>query len=114
MTIPTDCGKAGKGRLRSAENKPSAASFSLRSSKAACNWPCPACTTIKVQQDLDISADILNVNGGVIALGHPMGATGAMMAGTLLDELERRTLDSGVVAASGAAGSGSALLLRRC
>jgi len=73
-----------------------------------------AATTIKVQQDLDISADILNVNGGVIALGHPMGATGAMMAGTLLDELERRTLDSGVVAASGAAGSGSALLLRRC
>ena len=73
-----------------------------------------AATTIKVQQDLGISPDKLNVNGGVIALGHPMGATGAMMVGTLLDELERRNLRSGVVAASGAAGSGSALLLQRC
>jgi acetyl-CoA C-acetyltransferase len=73
-----------------------------------------AATTIKAQQDLDIPADKLNVNGGVIALGHPMGATGAMMAGTLLDELERRNLSNGVVAASGAAGSGSALLLQRC
>jgi acetyl-CoA C-acetyltransferase len=73
-----------------------------------------AATTIKVQQDLGISPDKLNVNGGVIALGHPMGATGAMMVGTLLDELERRNLRSGVVAASGAAGSGSALLLLRC
>jgi acetyl-CoA C-acetyltransferase len=73
-----------------------------------------AATTIKAQQDLGITADKLNVNGGVIALGHPMGATGAIMAGTLLDELERRELDTGVVAASGAAGSGSALLLQRC
>jgi acetyl-CoA C-acetyltransferase len=70
-----------------------------------------AATTIKAQRDLGISEDRLNVNGGVIALGHPMGATGAMMAGTLLDELERRELRTGVVAASGAAGSGSALLI---
>jgi acetyl-CoA C-acetyltransferase len=70
-----------------------------------------AATTIKAQRDLDISEDKLNVNGGVIALGHPMGATGAMMAGTLLDELERRELRTGLVAASGAAGSGSALLI---
>ena len=73
-----------------------------------------AATSIKAQQDLGISADKLNVNGGVIALGHPMGATGAMMTGTLLDEMERRKLQTGVVAASGAAGSGSALLLERC
>jgi len=72
-----------------------------------------AATSIKAQQDLGISADQLNVNGGVIALGHPLGATGAMMAGTLLDEMERRDLHTGVVAASGAAGSGSALLLQR-
>ena len=70
-----------------------------------------AATTVKAQRDLGISEDKLNVNGGVIALGHPMGATGAMMAGTLLDELERRELRTGVVAASGAAGSGSALLI---
>jgi acetyl-CoA C-acetyltransferase len=73
-----------------------------------------AATTIKCQRDLDIPADRLNVNGGVIALGHPMGATGAMMAGTLLDELERRDLINGIVAASGAAGAGSALLIERC
>jgi acetyl-CoA C-acetyltransferase len=73
-----------------------------------------AATTIAAQRELGIDDSKLNVNGGVIALGHPMGATGAMMAGTLLDELERRDLNTGVVAASGAAGSGSALLLERC
>jgi acetyl-CoA C-acetyltransferase len=72
-----------------------------------------AATTIMARRELGIDDDKLNVNGGVIALGHPMGATGAIMAGTLLDELERRDLGCGVVAASGAAGSGSALLLRR-
>jgi acetyl-CoA C-acetyltransferase len=72
-----------------------------------------AATSIKCQQDLDISSDILNVNGGCIALGHPMGATGGIMMGTLLDELERRALSTGIVAASGAAGSGTALLIER-
>lgn len=72
-----------------------------------------AATVVKCQQDLDISSDKLNVNGGVIALGHPMGATGAIMAGVLLDELERRGQRLGVVAASGAAGAGSALLIER-
>ena len=72
-----------------------------------------AATVVKCQQDLDIPADKLNVNGGVIALGHPMGATGAIMAGTLIDELERRDEMLGIVAASGAAGSGSALLIER-
>ena len=72
-----------------------------------------AATVVKCQQDLDIPSDKLNVNGGVIALGHPMGATGAIMAGTLLDELERRGQHRGIVAASGAAGAGSALLIER-
>lgn len=70
-----------------------------------------AATVVKCQQELDIPQDKLNVNGGVIALGHPMGATGAIMAGTLLDELERRGQRRGIVAASGAAGAGSALLI---
>jgi acetyl-CoA C-acetyltransferase len=70
-----------------------------------------AATVVKCQQDLNISMDQLNVNGGVIALGHPLGATGAIMLGTLLDELHRRGLRRGIVAASGAAGAGSALLL---
>lgn len=73
-----------------------------------------AATIVKAQRELHIPQNKLNVNGGVISLGHPMGATGAIMTGTLLDELERRNLQSGVVAASGAAGSGSALLIERC
>ena len=72
-----------------------------------------AATVVKVRKELAIDDARLNVNGGVIALGHPMGATGAIMTGTLLDELERQDLELGVVATSGAAGSGSALLLQR-
>jgi len=72
-----------------------------------------AATVVKARQELGIDDDRLNVNGGVIALGHPMGATGAIMAGVLLDELERCGLVRGIVAASGAAGAGSALLLER-
>ena len=72
-----------------------------------------AATVVKCQRDLEIPEEKLNVNGGVIALGHPMGATGAIMAGVLLDELERRDQRLGIVAASGAAGAGSALLIER-
>ncbi len=73
-----------------------------------------AATVIKTKETLEIENDRLNVNGGVIALGHPMGATGAIMTGTLIDELVRQQLAQGIVAASGAAGSGSALLIERC
>ena len=72
-----------------------------------------AATVVKCRKDLGIDDDKLNVNGGVIALGHPMGATGACMAGALLDELERRDQARGIVAASGAGGAGSALLIER-
>lgn len=72
-----------------------------------------AATVVKCRRELGIGDDRLNVNGGVIALGHPMGGTGAAMAGVLLDELEHRGLRRGVVAASGAAGAGSALLIER-
>ncbi|HAN28370.1 MAG TPA: acetyl-CoA C-acyltransferase, partial [Haliea salexigens] len=72
-----------------------------------------AAVSVVAMRELNIAEDKLNVNGGVIALGHPMGATGAMMAGTLLDELERRGLQRGVVSAAGAAGTGSALLIER-
>ncbi|WP_444928439.1 acetyl-CoA C-acyltransferase [Microbulbifer sp. SSSA002] len=72
-----------------------------------------AATMIKCQRDLDIDDSKLNVNGGCIALGHPLGATGAIMTGTLLDELERRQFTRGIVAASGAAGAGTALMIER-
>ncbi len=73
-----------------------------------------AATIVKLTRELDLSLDKVNVNGGCIALGHPMGATGAIMVSTAIDELYRADGELAVVAASGAAGSGSALLLRRC
>tara|TARA_E500000178_G_scaffold13699_1_gene13142 strand:- start:1579 stop:2778 length:1200 start_codon:yes stop_codon:yes gene_type:complete len=73
-----------------------------------------AATIVKLQRELAIDDTRLNVNGGCIALGHPMGATGAIMAGTALDELTRISGRLAVVAASGAGGTGSALLLERC
>ncbi len=72
-----------------------------------------AATSVLAKRRLGLDDDKLNVNGGCIALGHPMGATGAIMTLTLLDELERRDLERGIVAAAGAAGSGSALLIER-
>jgi acetyl-CoA C-acetyltransferase len=72
-----------------------------------------AATVVKAQRDLNIPDEKLNVNGGVIALGHPLGATGAIMLGTLLDEMERRDVKRGIVAASGAAGGGAAMLIER-
>ena len=72
-----------------------------------------AAVMVQCQRDLNIPHTKLNVNGGCIALGHPLGATGGIMTGTLLDELERRQLKTGIVATSGAAGAGTALLIER-
>jgi acetyl-CoA C-acetyltransferase len=55
----------------------------------------------------------VNVNGGAIAMGHPLGATGGMLAATVLDELERRDLEVGLVTIPAAAGIGAALVLQR-
>lgn len=73
-----------------------------------------AATSIAGQRTLNISPKKLNVNGGVIAMGHPMGATGAIMMGTLIDELVRRKQQTGIVATSGAAGIGTAMLVKLC
>lgn len=72
-----------------------------------------AATSVLAEREFGLDSERHNVNGGVIALGHPMGATGAIMTLTLLDELERRGLRRGIVSAAGAAGSGSALLIDR-
>ena len=72
-----------------------------------------ASTIIYAQRELEIPDDKLNVNGGCIALGHPMGATGSIMLSSLLDEMERRDLTLGVVSTSGAAGAGTAVLIER-
>ena len=55
----------------------------------------------------------LNVNGGAIALGHPLGATGAMLLGTLLDELERQDLKTGLVTLCAGAGLAVATIIER-
>ncbi len=72
-----------------------------------------ASTSIKFLRETAWEADQVNVNGGAIALGHAMGATGATLIGTVLDELERRDLTIGLVAISGAAGIGAATIIER-
>jgi acetyl-CoA C-acetyltransferase len=64
-------------------------------------------------QAFDISPERVNVNGGAIALGHPLGATGAMLLGMLLDELERRDLSTGLVTLCAAAGQATATIIER-
>jgi acetyl-CoA C-acetyltransferase len=62
---------------------------------------------------LDIPHDKINVNGGAIAMGHPLGATGAMILGTLLDEMERRDLSTGLATLCVGAGMGTATIIER-
>lgn len=72
-----------------------------------------AATVLMYQQHFAIDSKRLNANGSAIALGHPLGATGGNLLGTLLDELERRDLQRGVVAICGGAGVGVATLIER-
>ena len=62
---------------------------------------------------LEIPHDKMNVNGGSIAMGHPLGATGAMILGTLLDEMERRNLSTGLATLCVGAGMGTATIIER-
>jgi len=68
---------------------------------------------LRFAEVLGLSHDRVNVNGGAIAMGHPLGATGAMILGTLLDELERRDLRTGVAALCVGAGMGTATIIER-
>ncbi len=72
-----------------------------------------AALCLKFQCDLDVDSDRFNVNGGTMAMGHAFGASGAILTATLLDEMERRDVEWGVVAISGAAGLGAAAVLQR-
>jgi acetyl-CoA C-acetyltransferase len=73
-----------------------------------------AVVTEKFVRDLNIDRDKINVNGGAIALGHPIGATGAVLIGTVLDELERRDLKRGLVTMCAAGGMAPAIIIERC
>jgi acetyl-CoA C-acetyltransferase len=72
-----------------------------------------AAVPMKMIRDLKIDDDLVNVNGGAIALGHPIGATGAILIQTLIDELERRDLERGLVAMCTGAGMGTATIIER-
>ncbi|WP_261556176.1 acetyl-CoA C-acetyltransferase [Frankia tisae] len=71
-----------------------------------------AAVSIQSMRDLGISSDIVNVNGGAIAIGHPLGASGARIALTLLNELARRGGGIGAAGLCGGGGQGDALILR--
>ncbi len=67
----------------------------------------------KFIRDLKLDRNKVNVNGGAMALGHPIGATGSMLIGTLLDELERRDLKRGLVTMCAAGGMAPAIIIER-
>ncbi len=72
-----------------------------------------ASIVMRFQEDLNIPDEKVNVNGGAIAMGHPLGATGAMILGTLLDELEARDLQRGLVTLCVGGGIGIATIIER-
>ncbi|MCC2608442.1 acetyl-CoA C-acetyltransferase [Neorhizobium petrolearium] len=72
-----------------------------------------AAVVLRYMQAFGISHDRINVNGGAIAMGHPLGATGAMILGTVLDELERRDLNTALVTLCIGAGMGTATIIER-
>jgi acetyl-CoA C-acetyltransferase len=72
-----------------------------------------AVVPMKTARDLGVSLDKVNVNGGAIAMGHPLGATGCIILGTLLDELERRDLRTGCATLCVGGGMGIATIIER-
>lgn len=72
-----------------------------------------ASVVMRFQRELSVPDDKVNVNGGAIAMGHPLGATGAMILGTLLDELERRELHYGLATLCVGGGMGIATIIER-
>ena len=72
-----------------------------------------AVVPMKTARDLGVDHDRLNVNGGAIAMGHPLGATGCIILGTLLDELERRNLSTGCATLCVGGGMGIATIIER-
>lgn len=72
-----------------------------------------ASVVLRMMQSLNIPHDKMNVNGGAIAMGHPLGATGGMILGTVLDELERRDLSTALITLCVGAGMGTATIIER-
>jgi acetyl-CoA C-acetyltransferase len=72
-----------------------------------------ASVVLRFMQAFELDGSNVNVNGGAIALGHPLGATGAMILGTLVDEMERRNVATGLVTLCIGAGMGTATIIER-
>ena len=72
-----------------------------------------AAVVLRMMQALDIPHDKLNVNGGAIAMGHPLGATGAMILGAMVDELERSDKETALITLCVGAGMGTATVIER-
>ena len=72
-----------------------------------------ASVVLRFMEVMNVPHEKMNVNGGAIAMGHPLGATGAMILGTLLDELERRNLQTGLATLCVGAGMGTATIIKR-
>ncbi len=72
-----------------------------------------AAVVLRYLQAFDLDPAKVNVNGGAIAMGHPLGATGAMILGIALDELERRNLATALVTLCIGAGMGTATIIER-
>src|SRR5207302_10035945 len=72
-----------------------------------------AAMVLKFMKDMNVSHDKINVNGGASALGHPLGATGAMILGTVIDELERTNKSTALVTLCIGGGMGTATIIER-
>ena len=72
-----------------------------------------AAVPLKFMREMDVPHDKVNVNGGAIAMGHPLGATGAMILNTLIDELHRRRLRFGLATLCVGGGMGIATIVER-
>ncbi|MDH3994842.1 MAG: acetyl-CoA C-acyltransferase, partial [Gammaproteobacteria bacterium] len=72
-----------------------------------------ASVALRYMKDLGIEHEVTNVNGGAIAMGHPLGATGAMLVSTMLDELERRNLKRAMLSLCVGGGMGISTIIER-
>jgi acetyl-CoA C-acetyltransferase len=72
-----------------------------------------AAVVLRFMQAFDVDPSVVNVNGGAIAMGHPLGATGAIILGTLLDEMERSDVETGLATLCVASGMGAATIIER-
>ena len=104
-----DAERTGSGRAESAGQGglTPATSTSRRSTRPSRSWP------RKFIRDLDLDREKVNINGGAMALGHPIGATGSILIGTALDELERSGGRYGLVTMCAAGGMAPAIIIER-